>query len=552
MTDKIRARFERKYIPEPNSGCWLWIAADNGEGYGAVGAYGKLWTAHPLAAPKSCFWRNVLQEGGEDPWRLSEHHLAGGHAANLGSCRMSDTLRLRTVDQHGEFEAEGPAERVAALWHEWRGQEVVPPAERTGPHSEATVEQPPAAPAVGQNIFKPDGRWTEAQIAYLRASYPDKSISIREISDKLGRSDHTIRVKARTLSLSRRKGRPPAGVRAPERRFTEVKALHPERVTGLAPGHAALREGRTLFPTTVVDARDSQRLLVSGKNSRKLGDVVSKGPWAGWPIFHLTLEERATCPKSCQHWATCYGNGMPLARRHRHGADLEGLLDQELEGLQKVYPEGFVVRLHQLGDFYSVDYVRRWAEWLDRFPALHVFGYTAWPLTSEIGGKLRILAAKRWDRFAIRTSAPESLGGMDAVTAWKMPEGDHTEEGAIVCPAQTGKTSCCGSCGLCWADAAKDRTIAFIAHGSRFLPSQDAPRKAAGAYSRRGGAQKPMRGWPADARQEEAPEPAEKAPGSFGQNLQRRCAAPGCKNIFVTSKVRETVCHECANAEVAA
>jgi hypothetical protein len=472
---------------------------------------------------------------------------------------MSDTLRLRTVDQHGEFEAEGPAERVAALWHEWRGQEVVPPAERTGPHSEATVEQPPAAPAVGQNIFKPDGRWTEAQIAYLRASYPDKSISIREIGDKLGRSDHTIRVKARTLSLSRRKGRAPRDLTRPapkpgepRRRFADKPDLAPEKVTGLPADHPAIVEGRTLFPSTVVDAMDSPRVLVSGQNQRKLGSHVTKGPWAGFPIYHLTLEERATCPETCHHWTTCYGSGMPQARRHRAGPTLTATLHVELDGLQEKHPGGFVVRLHILGDFYSVEYVDAWAGWLDEFPALHVFGYTAWPLTSEIGGKLRILAAKRWDRFAIRTSAPESLGGMDAVTAWKMPEGDHTEEGAIVCPAQTGKTSCCGSCGLCWADAAKDRTIAFIAHGSRFLPSQDAPRKAAGAYSRRGGAQKPMRGWPADARQEEAPEPAEKAPGSFGQNLQRRCAAPGCKNIFVTSKVRETVCHECANAEVAA
>ena len=30
----ILERFEEKYIPEPNSGCWLWTASVNGDGYG--------------------------------------------------------------------------------------------------------------------------------------------------------------------------------------------------------------------------------------------------------------------------------------------------------------------------------------------------------------------------------------------------------------------------------------------------------------------------------------------------------------------------------------
>lgn len=30
----IEARFSDKYIPEPNSGCWLWVAGTKGNGYG--------------------------------------------------------------------------------------------------------------------------------------------------------------------------------------------------------------------------------------------------------------------------------------------------------------------------------------------------------------------------------------------------------------------------------------------------------------------------------------------------------------------------------------
>ena len=30
----IKERFERLYVPEPNSGCWLWLGAVNRSGYG--------------------------------------------------------------------------------------------------------------------------------------------------------------------------------------------------------------------------------------------------------------------------------------------------------------------------------------------------------------------------------------------------------------------------------------------------------------------------------------------------------------------------------------
>ena len=33
---QVRAAFEAKYIPEPNSGCWLWTGAHNGNGYPVI------------------------------------------------------------------------------------------------------------------------------------------------------------------------------------------------------------------------------------------------------------------------------------------------------------------------------------------------------------------------------------------------------------------------------------------------------------------------------------------------------------------------------------
>lgn len=246
----------------------------------------------------------------------------------------------------------------------------------------------------------------------------------------------------------------------PQRRFTAHAAPSADAV-GLAPDHPAARDARTLFPRSVHAAGAVPRVLNRGSNQRKLGDRVVKGAWAGMPIYALTLEERATCPRSCHHWASCYGNGMPLASRIAAGPELEHWLDRELEQLQRQHPLGFVVRLHILGDFYSVRYAERWGTWLRLYPALHVFGYTAWPADSAIGAAVDGLTGPRW---RVRRSVPAGAapGPGQAVT---VPPGTSSLRG-IVCPAQTGRTACCGTCGLCWAEAAWRHPIAFLQHGN--------------------------------------------------------------------------------------
>ncbi len=42
-------RFEDNYTPEPNSGCWLWMACDNGAGYGLLQINGRQILAHRFA-----------------------------------------------------------------------------------------------------------------------------------------------------------------------------------------------------------------------------------------------------------------------------------------------------------------------------------------------------------------------------------------------------------------------------------------------------------------------------------------------------------------------
>lgn len=287
--------------------------------------------------------------------------------------------------------------------------------------------------------------WTPEELAGAKADY-EAGMSDVAVGRKWGKTTGQVRGKAIRLQWHR-----PASGRARE----------------LDPWNPAVVEGRTLFPGQVVDPRDAAEILKSGRWLPKLGTRVTKGPWAGMPLFYLVLEERATCPRSCHHWSTCMGNTMQFAQRLKAGAALEYELGRHLRQLQARHPDGFVVRLHLLGDFYSTRYVDRWAFWLRCFPALHVFGYTARTPDTPIGAAVARLA-RRWDRFAIRLSAEEAGPGR-AITLWADDDfaGLDTSEHVILCPAQEGQTTGCNTCGLCWAAGARDATIAFTAHGAR-------------------------------------------------------------------------------------
>ncbi len=235
----------------------------------------------------------------------------------------------------------------------------------------------------------------------------------------------------------------------------------------LSVDHPALRERRSMFPKSVTPAETSPRLLVSGHNSSKLGAIVRRGPWRGMPIYHLTLEERATCPDSCQLWRECFGNAMPFTRRHAHGEALEDRLASELFVLSKAHPAGFVVRLHGLGDFYSAEYALGWRWALDLLPALRVFGYTAHEAASPIGEIITASNAAHPDRCCIRFSvaADAPPAPHQVSTVWHQARGRQGD--SVVCPQQSGDTAACATCGLCWHQNARHLRILFIGHGMR-------------------------------------------------------------------------------------
>jgi hypothetical protein len=222
-------------------------------------------------------------------------------------------------------------------------------------------------------------------------------------------------------------------------------------ISNLSP---AYRAGNSIFPSRVFDPNEVGRVLKDGHQSRKIGREVRKGHRKGWPIFTLTLEERATCPRTCREWGTCYGNNMQAAERIVHGDSRIIALEAELHALARKYPGGFMVRLHVLGDFYSLEYVEFWGKMLEKLPPLHVFGFTARLPGTEIGDALWDIAGNQWDRFAVRFSGMPG----ERWASQMIPDEDPM---SILCPAQTGATDCCATCALCWHS---DRSIAFRRH----------------------------------------------------------------------------------------
>lgn len=225
------------------------------------------------------------------------------------------------------------------------------------------------------------------------------------------------------------------------------------------PGMEApfIQAGRTKFAKAVQRPSDLPHLLVSGHNNVKIGRDVRKGHLRGYWIYTLSLEERKTCPSSCQHWQSCYGNNMPFAKRidHTDPAFLP-MLEKEIAELC-AKREGILVRLHALGDFYSPEYVRFWATQLHKHSNLALYGYTAhWP-SDPIGYLVRYMNVNFGKRSMVRFS---NLRGATMSTV-SIGSEESCPPNAFICPEQTGKTRACATCGACWSTV---KNVAFLEH----------------------------------------------------------------------------------------
>ena len=206
----------------------------------------------------------------------------------------------------------------------------------------------------------------------------------------------------------------------------------------------AIDNGRTIYTNNVYDSISHNGKLLKVSNNKKLGkSKILKGRHKNKLIYSLSLEERKTCPTSCFHWKTCYGNNMPFAHRFMGNDALMKRLDDELNILSTKHKEGILIRLHVVGDFFSVNYVKFWKKMLAKYSNISIFGYTARTPFSDIGKEIVILRSLKWDRFSVRFS--NSFEKLSA-NSQDLLDNKH----GIICPEQLDKTKNCASCGLCW------------------------------------------------------------------------------------------------------
>lgn len=200
----------------------------------------------------------------------------------------------------------------------------------------------------------------------------------------------------------------------------------------------------------------SLNMLKRGKQNKKLGDKVTVKMWKGMTMYSLTLEERATCPTECEQWDNCYGDNMPFAHRFDHtDPNYISYLEVQLRALNQKHTNGFVVRLHVLGDFYDGKYIVQWQLWLNQYENLRVFGYTHLPFNSQLGSMLNNVNRIYPQRFRIRFSD-------DINTNFSAHVGVGTDMTlGIMCPEQIGKTDSCATCGYCWSS---DQPVTFLEH----------------------------------------------------------------------------------------
>lgn len=327
--------------------------------------------------------------------------------------------------------------------------------------------------------------WSAPNIERLRNLWGEE-LTTAEIAEAFGdRSRNAIIGKAHTLGLGPKKRRQVqpqekgrmlgGGVRkafaskgddSTLTRFVKVNARgtaeHPRKQRrqprlegiGTAP---YINEGRTKFPKSVKSIDQKPTLLVSGHSNVKIGRDVRKAKFRGYWIYTLSLEERKTCPLSCKHWQTCYGNNMPFAGRVDH-TDPRFLptLAKEIAALC-LKRKGVLVRLHALGDFYSVEYVAFWNRMLRTYANLAVYGYTARPPEQGIGYEVRLMNRRHGERCMIRFSD----GGLPRMSTVSIGDESGLPSNAFLCPEQTGKTRCCATCGACWSTK---KNVAFMEH----------------------------------------------------------------------------------------
>ena len=217
----------------------------------------------------------------------------------------------------------------------------------------------------------------------------------------------------------------------------------------------------TIYKKNIHDLNNYQFEILKNSTNKKLGKKVTKGKYLNYKFKTVTLVERETCPPDCYHWDDCYGNNMPFAHRIDHKD--QNLLQQRIYNeLLKSTNQLLLIRLHVLGDFFNVKYVKFWSIMLNTFKNIAIYGYTANNINSKISLSRDIAkeiiklnySENSHIRFSNDLTNKFSANSYDVV---KPVKGE-----SILCPVQENKTANCGTCGLCWNQ--KKQSIIFKTH----------------------------------------------------------------------------------------
>lgn len=259
------------------------------------------------------------------------------------------------------------------------------------------------------------------------------------------------------------------------KRARDIRDRRRFKFTGVATGEV----GKGVPPETTGTVHSSmlrkwdfdtdETIFKEGTGNVKIGGQVLVGDLRGAHVVTLSLEERQTCPRSCFHWTTCYGNNMHRARRWQYGPMLTYGMATEIRRLCCTHP-GVLVRLHTLGDFPDHKYLDFWDAQLRLWPNLFCFGFTAHKPDTKMGRHVARIRRKYVgsyaikSRFAIRHSGVSGKWGSFTID---YPTTRRRIADGIACPEQLDadihpeRKTHCGSCAACWQS---DVPVVFREH----------------------------------------------------------------------------------------
>lgn len=129
--EKIKQRFEEKYVPVPECGCWIWTGHCNNKGYGRINISRRVQYAHRIA------WELYNEPIPEGTWVLHHcdtpccvnprHLFLGDNSINMRDSWKKGRLKMPRPNVKGENHGRSKltAEQVRRIRKDNRTQQAI-------------------------------------------------------------------------------------------------------------------------------------------------------------------------------------------------------------------------------------------------------------------------------------------------------------------------------------------------------------------------------------------------------------------------------------------